>query len=104
MQINDTIAINLATAYNAVSGNIISRGCMAEVVEVTEKAVKLQAATHNGKTMTAWFPKKALVLTKTSVSDGVFQHGNSQMYCVSLAKWFRAEGYTANFLNYAGAC
>ena len=52
MQLGDTIAINLASAYNAVSGTIATRGCMAEVVQITDKAVKVQAQTHNGKTMT----------------------------------------------------
>ena len=103
MQIGDTLAINLATAYHAVAGRIISRGCMAEVVEVTEKAVKVEAATDSGKTVSACFPKKALVAQKTSMSDGTFIHGNHAMHSVKLAPWFKADGWTGTFLNIAGA-
>ena len=98
MQIGDTIAINLATAYNPVAGNIASRGCMAEVTAVTEKAVKVEAKTHNGKVMAVWFPKKALVMTWEAPDQ------NHKVLGAKLAPWFKADSYTQNFLIYAGAC
>ena len=104
MQIGDTLAINLATAYHVVAGRIISRSCMADIIEVTEKAVKVEAATDNGKMVSAWFPKKALVAATNSMSNGTFIHGNHALHCVTLAPWFKAAGWTGIFLNIAGAC
>jgi hypothetical protein len=96
-QISDRIEINLDAVITS-NGSMLSAWAGGEVVAVTEKAVKLQAITENGKEITCWFPKKALQVfsgNRTNPFD------NQTSHYVTLARWFRLNDQTSRFLNLA---
>jgi hypothetical protein len=97
MQINDTISIITASGFGG-GNTMISAGVHAEIIEVSEKAVKLQGATRSGKIVSAWLPKKALKAISTATI------GNSQHSTCELARWFSPSGWTATFLDICEDC
>lgn len=67
-----------------------SAGVSCQIVDATDKAVKVQGYVGE-KPVALWLPRKALVkLERLDGSDSVF---------CSLAGWFRTEGYTAYALD-----
>ena len=66
------------------------------VISETEKAVQVQSKSRNGKTMTCWLPKKAIV---SKTHEGIVN--GQKLSCTNheLAKWFKATGYTDVFIN-----
>jgi hypothetical protein len=95
MQITDTISIVAASGRNVVSNTMLIASSQAEIVSVTEKAVKVQAETLNGKTVEAWFPKKAFRVIQSSALSGT----NASHHTTTLAPWFRASGWSEKFLE-----
>lgn len=69
------VLISTATAPGIVS----ARGVMADVIEVSEKAVRLQLGTRESESV--WLPKAALIQHKERPDD------------FRLAPWFKANDY-----------
>ncbi len=96
IQINDSVAIVLASARNLVTNTLAVAASRCEVIDARDKAVKLQSTTARGKVVTAWFPRKALA----SIGDAAALHGqNTAHHTVRLAPWFKADDWTARFLE-----
>lgn len=94
MQLGDTLSIILAAGLN--HKGLAHASVCGEIVEVREKAVKLQAETEKGKAVSAWFPKKALrAIGEASAMAG----SNHQHYTVGLAKWFKGDDWTSRFMQ-----
>lgn len=96
--VGDTVSIVLASGLHSASAalSLAYASAMCEVVEVTAKAVKLAAETSTGKTVSAWFPRKAL----PRMGDAHQLPGtNNHMHTTDLARWFKADGWTARFLE-----
>jgi hypothetical protein len=87
MQTNEevSIIIGVATAHCAIG--VTSIHCT--VSGETEKALKVSALTESGKEVSAWFPRKAFVNEKLT------KYGKR----VEIAKWFKANGWTARFME-----
>jgi len=68
-------------------------GVFGRVLGETEKAFEVHAETEKGAIVKIWLPKRALV--KPTVYAG------SSTVHVSLARWFRPEGWTARGLEIA---
>lgn len=77
-------------------GALCCAGISFDVIGETDKAWKVQAETENGKEITAWLPKKALI---KPVDRGNF--GNQPVVSAQFARWFNPTGWTAQFLNLA---
>lgn len=99
-QITDRISINLDAVITS-NGSMLSAWTGGEVVAITEKAVKLMAVTENGKEITCWFPIKALKVFGQPRSN---PFDNQISHCATFARWFKAEGWTAKFINLARDC
>lgn len=69
-------------------------GISGTIIQETEKAVQLQSMTEKGKTVTAWFPKKALGRPELRAKGTAAEHT-----AYKLASWFRASGWTAEFIR-----
>ena len=94
MKIGDLISIKNASAWNSNANHLLSAACHCNVVEVTEKAVKVVGLTENEKQVSAWFPKKALVSwAEKGNLDG------HDMHFVKLAPWFKPNEWTNKFLG-----
>jgi hypothetical protein len=96
MQVSDHVSIVQAASRNLVSNTLAVAASRCEVAAVSEKAVKLSAASPRGKTIEAWFPRKALRPIGDSTT---LYNSNNQHFTVRLASWFRPEGWTAKFLE-----
>jgi hypothetical protein len=73
-----------------------SRGILATVLNETAKAIQFESrSVHSGKTVTAWFPKKALVNMK------IKSHGDETTTRYDLAPWFQrsVDGWTKTFID-----
>lgn len=92
----DIISITLAAAYNSGSGSLATMDVTGTVSATTDKAVQLSALSPRGKTITAWFPRKAL-----AVEGHQLAHSNHRGWTGQLARWFRPTGWTAKFLDLA---
>jgi hypothetical protein len=95
MELYDHISINLDAVITS-GGSMISAWAGGQIVQVTEKAVRLQAETENGKVITCWFPRKALKATtdgKTNPFD------NHLYYTCTLAKWFKGDDWVWKFIS-----
>jgi len=76
-----------ATAHCALATSMVH----GTIEATTPKALKIRADTVNGKQLTAWLPRKALVNDISETAD---------INC-RLAKWFTPQGWTARFLDLA---
>lgn len=91
-QINEgsvfSVSLGGCVAHSAVYTSILH--CF--VVSVTEKAVQVRAYDERGKLRdaTCWLPRKAFV---------TWQGDDRYGWRCKLAHWFKAEGYTASFLE-----
>ena len=94
-QITDRIAISLDAVITS-NGSMLSAWSESEVVAVTEKAVKLQAVTRNGKQITCWFPKSAL---KVFSGNRTNPFDNQVSHCCTLARWFKLDDWASKFIN-----
>ena len=94
MQVNDNISIITAAGRNVVANTMLLGGLRGEVSALTEKAVQIVAQTRNGKTVTAWFPRKALNVLRESNLAG----SNETHVVAEMAAWFRPDGWTAKFM------
>ena len=79
------IRTGIATAHCAIG----TTGICGTVDRETDKAVCVAAHTYKGKRVTAWFPKKALK----------HEHTTNDTNFYSLAKWFKANGWTRTFIE-----
>lgn len=87
-------SITLGTAHGASAAGTYSACVAAAIIDRTDKAVKLEAlAGASGKTYSAWFPAKALTITKTNDDGGHICHS------AKLAGWFKPKDWTAQFLS-----
>jgi hypothetical protein len=94
MQLGDTLSIILASGLN--HKGLAHASVCGEIVEVREKAVKLQAETEKGKAVSAWFPKKAL----RRIGEAREMAGsNHQHHTTELARWFKADDWTNRFIQ-----
>ena len=75
---------------------LLTYGFGGDVVAATPKAVKIEATTEKGAVISAWFPRAAF----SKVTDsGNF--GNQSAKRTSLARWFKATGWTGRFIELA---
>lgn len=93
IEIGDIVNVPLAGAITS-GGALCCAGFHGEVIEATEKAIKLSGTTESGKEISAWFPRKAFV---KPTDRGLF--GNQRMMTATLARWFRPDGWTARFVS-----
>ena len=101
MQLNDSVSIVLATGRNVVSNHMLLAAVRGEIIEATDKAIKVEATTRNGKPVSAWFPRKAL----RQLGDGAPLAGsNSLHFTTQLQHWFRPNGWAARFLEITTDC
>lgn len=88
----DTLTISAGAFLGSSAAHFF--GSSATVVEIRPKAVKVEGITARGKRVTAWFPRKVLqVIGAPSVI------GNNQHWTLALAPWFKADDWTARFLD-----
>ena len=90
MKTGDSIYISMGGADGG--SMVLVAGVQGTVGSVSDKAVQVQALG-----MKCWLPKKALVPFKASGT--LTEEEVKRMF--SLARWFKAEGYTAFFLSRA---
>lgn len=90
MKTGDSIYISMGGADGG--SMVLVAGVHGTVGSVSDKAVQVQAGG-----MKCWLPKKALVAFKASGT--LSEEDVKGMF--SLARWFKAEGYTAFFLSKA---
>lgn len=95
LNIGDMVSVlidGVCTNNNA----LLTYGFGGDVVEATDKAVRIVAETENGKVISAWFPRRAF----NKITDsGNF--GNQPAKRTSLARWFKPNGWTARFIELA---
>ncbi len=92
-EIGDIVNVPVAGALTS-NGSLLCAGFHGEVIEATEKAIKLSGTTEGGKEISAWFPRKAFV---KPTDRGMF--GNQRSLTATLARWFRPDGWTARFIS-----
>jgi hypothetical protein len=82
---------------NVVSNHDADRGGSWQIIEATDKAIKLEATTRNGKA----FPRGFLARPCCNSADGA-PTGRFQLTAITtqLQHWFRPNGWTARFSNY----
>jgi hypothetical protein len=93
IEIGDAVSVVLAGGLTS-NGALCCAGFSGDVIETTEKAVKLSGKTENGKEITAWFPRKAF---SKPMDRGTF--GNQRIVGAALARWFNPSGWTAKFIS-----
>jgi hypothetical protein len=83
-----SISLGGCVAHSAVFTSMLH----VHVVAVTDKAIRVKTYSESGtlREATCWLPRKALV--KWTGDD---KYG----WRCALALWFKAAGYTANFIN-----
>ena len=88
-----SIALGGATAPTAVAVTFVH----GKVIAKTDKAVCVQAEICNGKSVSAWFPRKAL----RYVESAEYRAANGALFAgyYKLAPWFRPKGWTCRFLE-----
>jgi hypothetical protein len=101
MQMNDSVSIVLASGRNVVANTMLVAAVRGEIIEATDKAIKVEATTRNGKPVSAWFPRKAL----RQIGDSAPLAGsNSHHFTTQIQHWFRPSGWTARFIDIATEC
>ncbi len=93
IEVGDIISVPLAGALTS-GGALCCAGFSGDVVQATEKAIKLSGTTESGKEISAWFPRKAFV---KPTDRGMF--GNQRTLSATLARWFTPDGWTARFVQ-----
>lgn len=93
IEIGDALSVVLDGALTS-GGALCCLGFSGDVIETTEKAVKLCGTTESGKEITAWFPRKAF---SKPMDRGTF--GNQRVVGAALARWFNPTGWTAKFMS-----
>ncbi len=96
MQINDTVSIVTACGRNVVHNTMAHAASHGTVVNMTDKAIKLKGQTRNGKIITCWLPRKAL---RPLGAPDRPSWSNSAIHVVTLAPWFRPEGWAARWID-----
>ena len=101
MQLNDSVSIVLPPGRDVVSYHMLLAAVRGEIIEATDKAIKVEATTRNGKPVSAWFPRKAL----RQIGDSAPLAGsNSLHFTTQLQHWFRPNGWAARFLEITTDC